>query len=158
MTLAGMDVSEIASRFADRTPARSIGGILLILAATLAVFWSVPALRFAVTGELPREGSMLIVPLEITHLGWALDLSLLVPAYVIAGVLLYRRVPWGFVLATAVLIAGVLQQVDYMAAPVSQASANIPGASGYDPIEPFITAIYLVGATVMLTRIPGGAR
>jgi hypothetical protein len=158
LTLARMDVAEIARRFADRTPARAIGGVLLFLAATLAVVWSVPALRFAVTGELPQEGSELIVPLVITHLGWALDLSLLVPAYVIAGVLLYQRAPWGFVLATVVLIAGVLQQVDYMAALVFQAAARIPGASGFDPIEPFIAAIYLVGAAVMLARVRGTGR
>jgi hypothetical protein len=157
LTLARIDVAEIARRFADRTPARAIGGVLLFLAATLAAFWSVPALRFAVTGELPQEGSKLIVPLEITHLGWALDLSLLVPVSVIAGVLLYRRAPWGFVLATVVLIAGALQQVDYMAALVFQAAAKIPGASGFDPIEPFITAIYAIGAAVMLTRVRGTA-
>jgi hypothetical protein len=52
-----------------------------------------------------------------------------------------------------VLIAGVLQQVAYMMALVLQATAGIPGASGYDPIEPFITATYLAGATVMLKRV-----
>jgi hypothetical protein len=157
LALGRMDVPEIAHRFALRTPVRFIGGILLFLAATLAVFWSAPSLRFAVTGELPEEGSQLIVPIDMTHLGWVLDLSLLVPAYALAGILLWRRASWGYVLATVVLIAGVLQQVDYMVALVFQATANIPGASGYDPIEPFITAIYLVGATVMLTRVRGPA-
>jgi hypothetical protein len=157
LTLGSMDVSGIARLFADRTPVRSIGGVLLFLAGTLAVFWSAPSLRFAFTGELPEEGSQLIVPIGITHLGWVLDLSVLVPAYALAGILLWRRATWGYVLATVVLIAGVLQQVDYMVALVFQATAGVPGASGYDPIEPFITAIYLGGAAVMLRglRQPG---
>ena len=155
LMLASMDVPEIARRFADRTPVRAIGGTLLSLAGTLAVFWSVPSLRFAFTGQLPEEGSQLIVPIGITHLGWALDLSLLVPAYAVAGALLWRRAAWGYVLAVVVLVAGVLQQADYITALLFQAAAEIPGASGFDPIEPFIAAIYLVGAVVMLKRFHG---
>ena len=153
LALANLDVRGIARNFSDRTPVRLIGGILLFLAATLAAFWGAPALRFVFTDELPTEGSELIVPIAITHLGWVMDLSLLVPAYAVAGILLWRRAAWGYVLATVVLIAGVLQQVEYMAALVFQANAHVPGATGYDPVEPFITTIYLIGAVVMLTRL-----
>jgi hypothetical protein len=157
LTLARMDIPGVARRFADRTPVRSIGGTLLFLAGTLAVFWSAPSLRFAFTGALPEEGSQLVVPIEITHLGWALDLSLLVPAYAAAGALLWRRAGWGYVLATVVLVAGVLQQADYIAALLFQATAEIPGATGFDPIEPFIASVYLVGAVVMLKQLRGSA-
>jgi hypothetical protein len=157
VTLGRMDVPGLAPRFADRTPVRAIGGTLLLLAGTLVVFWSVPSLRFAFTGQLPEEGSQLVVPIGITHLGWALDLSLLVPAYAVAGALLWRRAAWGYVLATVVLVAGVVQQVEYMMALVFQATADIRGATGFDSIEPFITAIYLLGAVVMLKRVLGPA-
>ena len=40
-----------------------------------------------------------------------------------------------------------------MTALVFQANAHIPGATGFDPVEPFITAIYLIGAVVMLIRL-----
>ena len=153
--LANLDTGQIARAFSERTPVRAIGGILLFLAAVLAAFWSSPALRFVFTDELPREGSELVVPTAITHLGWVLDLSLLVPAYAIAGVLLWRRAAWGYILATIVLIAGVLQQIDYMSALVFQANARVPGATGFDPVEPFITAIYLAGGAVMLRRVQG---
>jgi hypothetical protein len=153
LALANLDVTAIARRFSDRTPVRLVGGILLFLAAVLAAFWSAPSLRFAFTGALPEEGSKLIVPITITHLGWVLDLAVLVPAYAAAGVLLRRRAPWGYVLSATVLIAGVLQQIEYMAALVFQANAGIPGASWFDPMEPFIIAIYLAGAALLLTRL-----
>ena len=38
LTIANLDVPGIARRFSDRTPARSIAAILLLLAATLAAF------------------------------------------------------------------------------------------------------------------------
>jgi len=155
LAIANLDVPGIARRFSDRTPARSIAAILLLLAATLAAFWVAPSIRFAITGEIPVESSELIVPTATTHLGWVLDLSLLVPAYTLAGILLWRRAPWGYVLATVVLIGGLVQQVDYMAALASQAHANIPGASGFDPFEPVIASLYLIGAGVLLARVRG---
>lgn len=155
LALANLDAAAIARRFAERTPARLVGGILLFLAAVLAAFWAAPSIRFAFTGELPREGSKLIVPIAITHLGWVLDLSLLVPAYVLAGVLLWRRAAWGYVLATIVLVAGFVQQVGYMAALVFQANADIPEATAFDPFEPVIATLYLIGAAALLTRIRG---
>lgn len=153
LALANIDAGAIAERFTRRTPVRLVGGILLFLAAVLAIFWSAPSLSFAFGGRLPEEGSKLIVPISITHLGWVLDLALLVPAYLLAGVLLWRRAPWGYVLATVVLIAGVLQQVEYMAALVSQADAGISGATAFDPIEPFITTVYVVGAGTLIAAV-----
>jgi hypothetical protein len=155
LAIANLDVPGIAGRFGNRTPARSIASILLLLAATLAVFWIVPSIRFALTGEIPVESSELIVPTATTHLGWVLDLSLLVPAYGLAGILLWRRAAWGYVLATVVLIGGFVQQIDYMTAVAFQANANIPGASGFDPFEPVIVGLYLIGAGVLLARVQG---
>lgn len=155
LALANLDVPAIARRFAERTPVRLVGGILLLLAVTLAVFWTTPSLLFAFGGDLPSEGSKLIVPIAITHLGWVLDLSLLVPAYALAGILLLRRRPWGYVLAAVVLIAGVLQQVEYAMALVFQASTDIPGAIAFDPIEPFIISAYLVGTVTLLSHVRG---
>jgi hypothetical protein len=155
LAITNLDVPGIARRFSDRTPARSIAAILLLLAATLAVFWIAPSIRFAITGEIPVESSELIAPTATTHLGWGLDLSLLVPAYALAGILLWRRAAWGFVLATVVLVGGIVQQIDYVTALVFQANAGIPGASGFDPFEPVIVTLYLTGAVVLLSRIRG---
>lgn len=155
MALSSVDVAGIGRLFSERTPARSMGSILLFLGGALAVFWIVPSLRFAITGELPAEGSALIVPTSTTHLGWALDLSLLVPAYAVAGILLWRRAAWGYVLATIMFVAGFVQQVAYTVALLFQSNADIPGATGFDPFEPAIMSLYLVGATVLLTRIRG---
>jgi hypothetical protein len=155
LAIANLDVPGIARRFSDRTPARSIAAILLLLAATLAVFWIAPSIRFAIKGEIPVESSELIVPTATTHLGWVLDLSMLVPAYALAGILLWRRAAWGYVLAAVVLVGGLVQQIDYVTALVFQANAHIPGASGFDPFEPVIVSLYLVGAVVLLSRISG---
>ena len=47
-------------------------------------------LRFAITGETPSENE-LVLPLATVHLGYALDLTVIVPSYALAAVLLWRR-------------------------------------------------------------------
>jgi hypothetical protein len=84
----------------------------------------------------------------------ALDLTLLVPLYGAAALLLWRRAPWGFALAGVALLAGVLHQVSYIVAMPFQVAADVPGAVAYDPGEPAIVLLY-VAASVLLVR---GAR
>lgn len=96
------------------------------------------------------SGSALVEPDVVVHLGIALDLALLVPTYVVAGVLLWRGAAAGHLLAAAVLVSGTLHQVSYMVALGFQATAGIPGAVAFDPAEPLIAALYLLPTTVLL--------
>jgi hypothetical protein len=95
-------------------------------------------------------GSALVEPDVVVHLGIALDLALLVPAYVLAAVWLWRGFPVGYVLAAVVLVSGTLHQVSYMVALPFQTVAGIPGAVAFDPVEPFIGLIYLSATAVLM--------
>ncbi|WP_063053521.1 hypothetical protein [Nocardia arthritidis] len=147
LALASTDVDAVAARFSAATPVRSVAMVLLILAGSLGAMWIYYSIRFAVTDEV-TEPSRLILPSAMTHLGFVLDLALLVPSYAAAAVLLWRRRPWGFILATALLLAGSLHQFAYISAMIFQVRAAIPGA-GFDSAEPFITGAF-VGATALL--------
>jgi hypothetical protein len=67
--------------------------IILLLAVPLAAFQISGLAGFALAGTVPDEPSRLVVPLQFTRLGAVLDLSLLVPAYLLAAVWLWRRRP-----------------------------------------------------------------
>jgi hypothetical protein len=123
--LSTLDTAGIARRMSLRTPARWISGLLAVLALGLGGMWIVNSVRFAVTGATP-PGSALVETATVTHLGYALDLSLLVPAYTLAAVLLWRRAAWGHVAAAAVLISGTLHQVGYLVALPLQVRAGQP--------------------------------
>jgi hypothetical protein len=120
--------------------------------------WATLSLRFAVTGVVPQEPSRLILPSSFTHLGWALDLSLLVPAYLLAGVLLWRRAAWGYVLAALAVISGTLHQLSYLTALLFQADVGMPGASAFDPGEVPIVVAFAGASALLLVNCdrPGG--
>jgi len=149
LTLVGLDAAVVAGRFSKRTPARAVATVLGLLAAALAVMWVSGCVVYALTGAVPA-GSALVETDAVVHLGIVLDLTVLVPLYGVAAVLLWRREPWGFVLAAMALVSGVLHQLSYLAALVFQSVAQVPGAVAFDPVEPVIVLLYAGAATALL--------
>ena len=88
----------------------AVSAVLAFLAAGLGSMWLFSALGLVMTGAVP-EGSTLVETEAIVHLGIALDLAFLVPAYALAAVLLWRRRAWGYVLAALLLVSGTLHQI-----------------------------------------------
>jgi hypothetical protein len=152
LALRSLDVASIAERIRPRTPVRAVGAVLGLLAASLGGMWSWFSLRFAATGAAPQEG-LLLQPAPIGHLGYAMDLSTLVPGYATAAALLWRRRPWGYVLGAVLLVASAVIQVNYVLALAFQAAARIPGATAFDPQEPYIAAVITGGAAVLLAGV-----
>jgi hypothetical protein len=160
LLLATIDVRAIRDRYGRRGPVRSVAGVLLVLGISLAGMWLINLAGALLGGGALDEPSQLVVPAAFTQLGAALDLALLVPGYLLAAVLLWRRAAWGYVAATAVLVAGVLQQIAYMTALVFQVAEPVAGAVAFDPVEPFIAGAFAAAAATMLwhCRGHGGAR
>jgi hypothetical protein len=151
--LAGVDADGIGARFRERRSVRWVSGFLTLLAVSLGTRWAFESLQLAITGAAPEE-SLLVNRISDIHLAYVLDLALLVPEYALAAVLLWRRAPWGFVLATVLLVSGVFHQLNYMAALVFQAAADVPGATAFDPVEPAIAFAFLGASAVMLASAP----
>jgi hypothetical protein len=156
LALRSLDVRSVVTRMRPRTPVRAVSAVLGLLAASLGGMWTWYALRFAVTGAAPQEG-LLLQPAPIGHLGYAMDLSTLVPGYATAAALLWRRRPWGYVLGAVLLVASAVIQVTYVLALAFQAAARIPGATAFDPQEPYIAAAITGAAAVLLGGLRRGA-
>jgi hypothetical protein len=140
LTLVAIDVHQLARHVREATPVRTVTVIVLLLALPLAAFQISGLAGFALAGTVPDEPS---------------QLSLLVPAYLLAAVWLWRRRPWGLLLATIVLLAGALHQLSYVSAMLFQLDADIPGAA-FDLYEPAIIALYLLGSVLLLANLRTG--
>jgi len=149
LALGGLDVAAIAAGFGRRTPVRLVSALLALLGAGLGAMWVFYSVRFAVTGSPPEE-SLLVLPDTYLHLAYVLDLAFLVPTYLVAAVLLWRRHAWGYVLATGVAVFSVVYQVNYVAALLFQWRAGVPGSVAFDPQEPFVIALCVLAAGALL--------
>lgn len=109
-----------------RGAARAVGGYLVVLGVMFGVLWTTESLRYAATGRLPQ----VVTDSGLhTSIVFALDLSLIVPWLVIAGVLLWRRTATGLALGIVMNTLAVLYMAALATGGAFQHTAGIPGAS-----------------------------
>jgi hypothetical protein len=143
--LPNLDVHAIAERLRTERAARWIGGYLVVVGALQGALWGYLLVRYVATGELMHD-----IPVAGQHMVFALDLSLLMPSLILAGVLLFRRTTMGFVLGTAMAVMGAVYQVNMMMAGVFQANADVAGIKAFPPESLFLTATFVIAAGVLL--------
>jgi hypothetical protein len=102
LALSHMDVNRVADCFRADTPVRLIGGSLVVVGLGLACVW------LAMWAAYVFAGRPTPVEPDVFRLVAALDLSLMVPALTAGGVLVWKRRPWGFVLAAIASIQGAI--------------------------------------------------
>jgi hypothetical protein len=110
LALTSFDVQGLPAHFSTRLPRRGIAVFLFAIGLSLLVVWLglsiVPAL---LQGQAPSE--VMSYTTLVTH---ALDLGVIAPTAFLSGILLLRRAPLGYLLASTMLVlswvlgAGVL--------------------------------------------------
>ena len=152
LAVASVDIDAIAARFRGVRGTRWIGGFLAVVGAILGGLWVFLAIRFAITGELMAD-----IPVDGIHLVFAIDTSLLVPALVMAGVLLWRRTTGGFVFGPTMLVMGAIYQVNLLVAGLFQANADVAGVKAFPP-EGILLATGFAAATAAMFLRRGSSR
>jgi hypothetical protein len=121
LALVGTDVGDLGQRFRSRTPARWIAGFMGFVAVGLSIVYGAQSLNFAFTGELP---AIVTLTGHLTNIVFALDLSLVVPWFILGAIWLWQRRPWGYVLATIVNVKGAVYMLALSAVTLSAVRAG----------------------------------
>jgi len=94
--ISSLNIKVVTERFRSGTPVKKIGGFMVIVAMLLGIFHVALSLGYVFTGQVPE----IIINLEqSTNIISALDLSLTVSFGLLGAILLWKRQPWGYVLA-----------------------------------------------------------
>jgi hypothetical protein len=139
------DLVPVARTFGRVPGARWVGAFLAVVGTAQGGLWLVVLARNVTSGTLIAD-----VPVDGQHLVFALDLSLLVPSLVLAGVLLLRRAPLGYLLGAAMAVMGAVYQVNMLAAGVFQARADVAGSTAFAPESVGLTVAFAVAALFLL--------
>ncbi|MFW6330349.1 MAG: hypothetical protein ACOC3J_01355 [Gemmatimonadota bacterium] len=114
--LGGLDVSAAASGFRDAVPARAVSAFMLAVGVLLGGFWVALSVAYLFTGAPPPMVEATAHPTNVTG---ALDLSIVVTLGLLGGVWLWRRRPWGYVLAVIWTVKGAVYMLALSAAAVA---------------------------------------
>jgi len=142
-----LDPTGVTNRFRSLVPSRLLGALLIGVALFLVGSYGLATLTHATGGDLPSD----VLPFAEwrVHLGYALDLSLLTPAALMAGVLLWRRTAWGYAAATAAFTYLCVYQFNFLSTAIFMDSADIAGAADAIP-QAATTIVLFLGPTLVL--------
>jgi len=99
--LVGTDAARVRASLAGRVPSRAVAGYLMLVAVMVTALWLAEELRALAGGVVPPSVVQLETPTNIVHV---FDLGVVLPAMVVAAVMLLRDWPWGYVLAGLLLV------------------------------------------------------
>jgi hypothetical protein len=129
---ARLDVERIAHRFRQRIPVRSTAALMLIGAGLFVV-----AGAWDMSDQL-REWALLD---SATRAVYSVDFTIMLPATILAGILLWRRESWGYVLAGPLLINAALSAMTLTVAMIALLREDVPVLLG--------AAVFAIASVVM---------
>lgn len=145
--LTSIDVNRISQNFRGRTPVKWISGYMLFVAVGLTIFYVAQSLGFVATAQLPP---IVVKTGHPTSVVFALDLSLLVPVFTLGAIWLWKRRPWGYVLASIAVIKGTTYTLVLTVVSIWGAYTGVPGALEEIPVWLVLTVAGLFASLFLL--------
>lgn len=119
LACTSFDLQTFANHFSERLPRRGIAIFLFAVGISLILVWAVmdilPAL---LAGTAPPLNNDTTLP---TH---ALDMGIIAPLAILAGVLIWKRAPLGYLLASLLLIVSAVLGAGVLALSAAQVLGN----------------------------------
>lgn len=98
LVMMTFDLETLPTRFSDKLPSGWISGLLFFAAGFLSLAWLGRIASTFAPGAVPALENTTSMFIQ------AMDLGVIVPVCLLAGILLLRRLPWGYLLASVGLM------------------------------------------------------
>ena len=147
LSMMSFDLTDLPRHFSTRLPRGWIAGLMFLVGGFLLLAWLgriVPPLLQNQTPALENTTTLVIQ---------AMDLGLIVPLAILSGILLLRRSPWGYLLASVTLLKGATLGLGVSAMAINMALRGVADSLGI--MIPFliITLLNLVMAALLLKNV-----
>jgi hypothetical protein len=120
--MMSLDVEQIGGMFASNTPVRPLAGYFGLVGFLIGLMWLSEIVLALMTGTLPPT----LVESEVhTLFIQVLDLGVVVPLSLLTAVLLWQRRPWGYTLASVLLVKAATLGLAVLAMVVFMTQAGL---------------------------------
>ncbi|MBK6325109.1 MAG: hypothetical protein KA362_00785 [Chloroflexi bacterium] len=147
LCMMSFDLATLPRHFSERLPRRWIAGLLFVIGGFLSLAWLAKVVTPFLQNVTP--------PLEntTTFVIQAMDLALIVPLAVLAGILLLRRSAWGYLLSSVFVMKAIALGLAVSAMSVNMTLAGTPDSLAI--MVPFliISMLNLVAAASLLKHV-----
>jgi hypothetical protein len=152
LSMLSFDLGRLPERFSPRLPRRLIAGVLFVIGAFLLLAW--------IGRIVPEMSPNHVAALEntTTRVIQAMDLVLIVPLAIVAGIFLLRRSPWGYLLAPVFMMKGITMTLAVSTMVIFQALAGTPESLAIGVPFIVLTLINLGVAGLLLQHVTEPAK
>ncbi len=149
LSMMSFDLTTLSQHFSDQLPRRWIAGLLFAVAAFLSFAWLGRIAQPLLQNQIP------VLENATTMVIQAMDLALIVPLAIIAGILLLCHSAWGYLLASVFVMKAITLGLAVSAMSINMSLAGVPDSLGI--MIPFlvITVVNLVIAVLLLRNVTG---
>jgi hypothetical protein len=147
LALAGLDVRAIAATFGARTPVRTVATYMAFTGIGLGVAWLAQWGAYVFAGTVPSIGE---APFRLVA---SMDLSFMVPTFIVGAVLLWRRRAWGYVIAVISITQGAMYTTGLGVASVVGGLRGIPGSLEQAPVWAVWSLVGAAAAVALLWHV-----
>ena len=147
LNMLSFDLSELEHHFSERLPRRWIAALLFFVGGFLLLAWLGRIVQPWLQGQTPALENATTLVIQ------AMDLGLVTPLAILSGILLLRRSPWGYLLASVTLLKAVTMGLAVSTMSVNMALRGVPENLGI--MVPFliITVLNLLMGGLLLKNV-----
>lgn len=125
---SGLASAAIPDAFDPATPRRAVAGFLALIGLLLAGLWLGQIGAYLISGVLPAG---VVAAGGGSYFVFAFDLGLVLPLTILGAVWLWQRRPWGYILASYILVKATTMGLALLAMNWFNLRAGVPT----DPVE-----------------------
>jgi hypothetical protein len=146
LCMLSFDLADLPRHFSDKLPRGWIAGVLFAVGGFLSLAWVGRVVTELLNPQIPAA-----LENTTTRVIQALDLSLIAPLTVLAGIMLLKRSAWGYLLASVAVFKGLSMAMGVSAMAINMALKGVPDSMAV--MVPFLVLTVLnVAAAVLLLR------
>ena len=145
--LVDLDMAVIRAHLPSRTMQRVVGSYMLLWGLMLGTLWSSQAVDYITNGTLPE---LLAITGQHVHLIAAMDLTMVVPFFLLAGWWLWKGDPWGTVVGVIANVKGAVYCVVLAWGAHAGEQAGYPGGE----LLPLWATLIGIGGVAVVLLIP----
>jgi len=147
LSMMSFDLKTLPAHFSEKLPRRWIAGLLFFAAVFLAFAWLGRIAATFAPGNIPALENTTSMFIQ------AMDLALIVPLCVLAGILLLRRSPWGYLLASVGMMKFITMGTAVSVMGLNMLRVGVPTSPIELAIFPTITLVNLVMVGILLKNL-----
>lgn len=147
LSLMAIDVATLPRHFSPHLPHRWIASVLFAVGGFLSLAWIGRIGSPLLQGQTPALENTTTLVIQ------AMDLTLIAPLAILAGILLLRRLAWGYMLASLVVLKGLTMALAVSTMAINMALQGVPDSLGI--MIPFLvlTLLNLITAVLLLKNV-----